>query len=403
MEKATVRDLRGLEGTRVFLRADLNVPLDKEQNIMDETRIVSSLDTLKFLIDRGARIVMASHLGRPRVTQSGDRDPKFSLLPVFNRLVELLPDIKIIMASDCIGEEVEKQVKSLKNGQVLLLENVRYYKEETANDLEFAKSLASYADYFVNDAFGTAHRAHASTAGIAGFIPGVAGLLVEKELKILGEAISAPKKPLTVIMGGKKVEDKMGAIDKLLDVADNILIGGGMSYTFVWANGGEVGDSITDSSALEYCRGIRKIAKEKGVNLLIAPDCIAGDEFSQTAHVKVVKSNEIPDGWAGYDIGPQTIAEFRKVIAQSGTIFWNGPLGVSEFELFRGGTRELLKAVTESNAVTIIGGGDTAAAAVAMGFAEKITHISTGGGASLEFVEGKKLPGVEVLMKRAGV
>ena len=394
MEKATVRELTNLKGSRVFLRSDLNVPLDREGKILDETRIVASLPTMQYLLDRGARVILCAHLGRPRTKE----DKQFSLLPVYARLKELLPNFKIKMATDCVGPEVEKDVGKLKDGEVLLLENIRFYKEESANDLEFARKLADLADYYVNDAFGAAHRAHASTAGIAGFMPAVAGFLMEKELKILGEAISKPRRPLTVILGGKKVSDKIGVINGLLEIANTILIGGGMAYTFAKAAGGQIGNSIVDEDSLEYCTSVRKLAKEKGVTMVFPSDTIAADKFSPDAHTMQCLTNAIPDGWEGLDIGEATVGEFKKHIAGSGTIIWNGPLGVYEFEKFAGGTKQIAMAVLESGAITIIGGGDAAAAVTRLGLSERFTHISTGGGASLEFLEGKVLPGVHALI-----
>ena len=392
LDLATVRELVDLKGKRVFLRADLNVPIF-DGKIGDETRIQASLKTLQYLLDKGAKVIMASHLGRPK-----GKEEKHSLLPVYDRLMELLPDTNIAFAPDCIGKATEAMVEDLKNGELLLLENLRFYKEETANDEAFAKKLSAFADYYVNDAFGAAHRAHASTQGITRFIPAVMGFLMEKELKILGEALQSPKRPFTVILGGKKVSDKMGVINNLLDIANTILVGGGMAFTFAVADGGSVGNSIVDEESIEYCKEVQKIAKQKGVKLIIATDCIAADEFSPAAHTQVVDNHDIPDGWEGLDIGPATIELFKKHIKGSGTVMWNGPMGVSEFEKFAKGTTEIADAVIESKAVSIIGGGDTASAVVRFGIADKFTYISTGGGASLEFIEGKTLPGVESLL-----
>ncbi|KAI4454049.1 phosphoglycerate kinase [Holotrichia oblita] len=394
MEKATVREIENLKGKRVFLRADLNVPQDEKGNVTDDTRIRESLATLRYLTDKGARVVLCSHLGRPK---SKD-DKSASLKPVANRLKEMLKGANITLAKDCIGAEVEAQVKALKDGQVLMLENIRYYKEETDNDPKFAKTLAKLADYYVNDAFGAAHRAHASTEGIAKYLPSVAGFLLEKEIKILGESVNKPKRPLTVIIGGKKVADKIPVIDNLLKIADTIIIGGGMTYTFVKAQGGSIGNSICDNSRLEYCNGIIKAAKEKGIKLLLSVDTVAADKFAPDANTKIVDVYKIPEGWEGLDLGPKTIENIKKAIKDSGTIIWCGPLGVFEFEKFATGTREIAKAITSTKAVTIVGGGDSASAVVSLGFGDKFTHISTGGGASLELLEGKTLPGVAALL-----
>ena len=395
-KKQTVRDLDVL-GKRVFLRSDLNVPLNKDGSISDDTRIVRSLDTMRYLLDRGARVVLASHLGRPEA--KGDA----SLAPVVERLRLLLPNTKITLAPDVVGLKVDKLVKDMKDGEMLVLENVRWYKEEKKNDPGFAKTLASYADFFVNDAFGAAHRAHASTAGIAKHIPAVAGLLVEREIKILGEAISNPRRPLTIIMGGKKVSDKIGVIEAFLPLADNIIIGGGMSYTFAKAAGGEIGSSLLDEPSLEYCGLLVKKAKTAGVNLVLPVDTVSGDGFGADVKTQTTLTGKIPAGYMGMDLGTRAIEDFKKVIAKSGTIIWNGPMGVFEFDAFANGTREVARAIVESNAVSIIGGGDSAAAAVKFGLADKFAHISTGGGASLEFFEGKELPGIAVLLDKGVV
>ena len=394
MKKATVRELENLKGKKVFLRCDLNVPQNDDGSIADETRIVASLGTIRFLLDRGARVIAASHFGRPK-----NKD-EFSLKVVFDRLVQLLEGYKLKFAPDCVGKEVEKMANNLKDGQLLLLENLRWYKEETANDADFAKKLSVLADYYVNDAFGAAHRAHASTHGITSYLPAVAGLLMEKEIKILGEAISNPRRPLTIVMGGKKVSDKIGVINGLLPVANNILVGGGMSYTFAKAHGGQIGNSLLDEGSLDYCRQLVKDAKARGVNLVLPSDSVVADRFSPDAHTMITPTGEIPNGWEGLDIGPKTVEDFKKYIAKSGTVIWNGPVGVSEFDRFANGTREIAHAIVSSGAVSIIGGGDAAAAVNSLGLADKFTHISTGGGASLEFLEGKVLPGVEALLDR---
>ena len=394
-QKATVRELEHLKGKRVLLRCDLNVPQKKDGTIDDETRIVASVDTMQYLLDRGARVIVMAHLGRPT------NKNELSLRPVFERIKELMTGTKVSFAPDCVGKEVEKLVGAMKDGELLVLENIRHYPEETKNDQEFAKKLASLADYYVNDAFGAAHRAHASTHAITTYLPSVAGLLMEREIKILGEAISNPRRPLTIIMGGKKVSDKMGVINGLLPVANNILIGGGMSYTFTVAHGGQVGNSIVDEPSIDYTKQVVIDAKERGVNLVLPVDSVVADKFSPDAHTMVTQTNKIPNGWEGLDIGPKTIEDFKKYISKSGTIIWNGPVGVSEFEKFANGTQQIAHAIIESGAVSIIGGGDAAAAVTRLGLADKFTHISTGGGASLEFLEGKNLPGVAVLLDKA--
>lgn len=382
MNKATVRELVNLKGKRVFLRSDLNVPQDKAGNITDDSRIRESLDTIKFLLDKGAKVILCSHLGRPK-----GEDESLSLKPVFDRLVELLPGYKL-------------DFKKAKDGQLLLLENIRFKKGEEKNCPELAKELAGMADYFVNDAFGAAHRAHASTEGIAKFLPAVAGFLMEREIKFLGEAISSPRRPLTLILGGKKIADKIGVINGMLERADNILIGGGMSYTFAAAFGGEIGNSIVNPDMFDYCRNIMVEAKKRGVNIVYALDSVCGDKFGDDAHTMVVDTDKIPKGWEGFDIGPKTIEKFKEIISKSCTVIWAGPLGVFEFEKFATGMKEIASAVIESGAVTIIGGGDSAAAVYKLGIGDKFTHISTGGGASVEFLEGKTLPGIEALLGR---
>jgi len=397
MNKKTIKDLEDIRGLRFFVRADLNVPQDEKGKIMDDNRIRESLPTLKYLLERGAKVILASHLGRPK-----GKDKIFSLAPVAKALGKLLP-FKVIMANDCIGPEVEAQAASLKDGQILLLENIRFYKEETDNDPKFTSRLAGLADIYVNDAFGTAHRAHSSTEGIAHHLPAVAGLLMEKEISILGKAILNPQRPLVVIIGGKKIADKMPVIDNLLNLANTIIIGGGMTYTFIKAQGGNVGNSIVDNNKLDYCVGVIKAAKAKGVNLLLTVDTVAADKFANDAKTQVVDIFSVPDGWEGLDIGPKTIEKIRDVLKGSGTIIWNGTLGVNEFENFIVGTREVAKAIgeaTKAGATTIVGGGDSAAAVAHLGLENRFTHISTGGGASLEMLEGKILPGVAALNDR---
>ena len=391
MNKKTIKDLTDIRSKRIFVRADLNVPQDDKGKITDDNRIRESIATLKYLLDKGARVILCSHLGRPK-----GKEAIWSLKPVAEALRKLLPKNKIIMAGDCIGPEVEFQANALKEGEILLLENIRFYKEETDNDLGFTKKLAALADYYVNDAFGTAHRAHASTEGIAHHLPAVAGLLMEKEINILGNAIENPKRPLVVIIGGKKLADKMPVIDNLLTLADKIIIGGGMTYTFIKAQGGKVGNSIVDDSKLDYCVGVLKQSNK----ILLSVDTVAADRFANDANTQIVDIFQVPDGWEGLDIGPRTIEAIKSAIKGSGTIIWNGTLGVNEFEKFIVGTRKVAKAIgeaTKAGATTIVGGGDSAAAVAHLGLTKKFTHISTGGGASLEMLEGKILPGVAAL------
>lgn len=401
MNKQTIKDLGNIKGKRILVRADLNVPQDEKGKIMDDNRIRESLPTLEYLLKKGARIILCSHLGRPK-----GKEEIYSLKPVAERIKKLFvaknPDapVKVTMAKDCIGSEVEAQVTKLKNGEILLLENIRFYKEETDNEPEFTKKLASLADIYVNDAFGTAHRAHSSTEGVAHHIPAVAGLLMEKEINILGAAIEKPKRPLTVIIGGKKLADKMPVIDNLLNLADTIIIGGGMTYTFIKAQGGRIGNSIVDNSKLEYCASVIEAAKKKGIKLLLSVDTVAADKFANDANRQVVDIFNVPDGWEGLDIGPKTIEVIKAALKGSGTIIWNGTMGVNEFENFIVGTREVAKAIgeaTKAGAITIVGGGDSAAAVAHLKLTKKFTHISTGGGASLEMLEGKVLPGVAAL------
>jgi len=368
--------------------------MDPKGKITDDTRIRESICTIQYCIDKGARIILCSHLGRPK----SKSDTQYTIMPVVEKLREYLKDINISYIDDCIGSKVQAAVGKLKDGDILYLENIRFYPEETANDIAFAKQLAGLCDYYVNDAFGAAHRAHASTEGITHFVPAVAGFLMEREIKILSEAISKPKRPMTVILGGKKVADKIGVIDNLLKIADNILIGGGMAYTFVKANGGEVGNSIVDDSKLNYCRGVLAEAKKNKINIIHSIDVIAADNYSPDANTRIFESDKIREGWEGLDIGPKTIEAFKAVIAKSGTIIWQGPVGVTEFEKFANGSREIGTAIAESNAITIAGGGDTAFTVAKFGLGDKFTHLSTGGGASLELLEGKTLPGVAALL-----
>ncbi|MEX2461171.1 MAG: phosphoglycerate kinase [Paenibacillaceae bacterium] len=393
MNKKSVRDVE-LKGKKVFVRVDFNVPLE-EGKITDDTRIRETLPTIKFLIDAGAKVILASHLGRP----NGQVAEELRLTPVAARLSELLGK-SVAKADEAIGEVVQAQVAKLKDGDVLLLENVRFYGGEEKNDPELAKAFASLADLFVNDAFGAAHRAHASTAGIAQFIPAVAGLLMEKELNVLGKALTHPERPFTAIIGGAKVKDKISVIENLLNLADNIIIGGGLAYTFLKAQGYEIGNSLVDNSKLELALTFLQTAKDKGVSFLLPIDIVVADAFSKDANTQIVGVDGIPAGWEGIDIGPKTSALFAKTIADSKLIVWNGPMGVFEIEPFSHGTRAVAEACATTSGYTIIGGGDSAAAVEKFHLAEKMDHMSTGGGASLEFMEGKALPGVVALQDK---
>ena len=394
MNKKTVRDI-DLKGKKVFVRCDFNVPMDENQNITDNNRIVAALPTIKYLLENDCKIILASHLGRPK----GEFKKEFSLEPVSKELSKLL-GVEVIMAKDVIGEDANKKASELKGGEILLLENVRFHKEETENDPEFSKKLASMAEIYVNDAFGTAHRAHSSTTGIASYLPGVSGFLIEKELKFLGNAVNNPKRPFVAILGGAKVSDKIGVIDSLLEKVDTLIIGGGMAYTFFKAMGYEVGNSICEMDKLELAKNLMEKAKAKGVKLMLPVDTKIGKEFKADTESKVVKYDEIPEGWEGFDIGDESIAEFKAELEKAKTVVWNGPLGLFEFEQFAKGTNEIAKQLAKIDATTIIGGGDSAAAVKKAGLQDKITHVSTGGGASLEFLEGKKLPGIEALMNK---
>ncbi|NLC16812.1 MAG: phosphoglycerate kinase [Clostridiales bacterium] len=389
MNKLTVKDV-DVFNKRVLVRADFNVPQDENGNITDENRIIGALPTIKYLIENQAKIVLCSHLGRPK----DGFDPKFSLAPVARRLNELLGGV-VTLAKDVIGEDAKAKAAALKPGEVLLLENVRFHKEETKNDPEFAKKLAEFGEVFVNDAFGTAHRAHASTAGVCDYIKVcVAGFLIAKELEIMGGALENPKRPFVAILGGAKVSDKIGVINNLLEKVDSLLIGGAMAYTFALAKGGKVGDSKVEPDKVDLAKELLQKAQDKGVQLLLPVDNVAADEFSADANTQIADSLNIPDGWQGLDIGPKTCEKFAEVIKGAKTVIWNGPMGVFEFEKFAAGTRAVAQALADADAVTIIGGGDSAAAIEQLGFADKVTHISTGGGASLEFLEGLELPGI---------
>ncbi len=392
LNKKTITDIN-VTGKKVLVRLEMNVPLDENKNITDDKRIQTALPTIKYLIEQKARIILMAHMGRPK----GEFNPKFSLAPVAARLAELLPETKVKFASDVIGESAQKEVANLADGEVLLLENVRFHKEETDNDPEFAKKLASFADVYVNDAFGSCHRAHASTEGVAHYLEAVAGFLMNKELEVIGGAINIPRRPFIAILGGAKVADKIGVISNLLDKVDTLIIGGGMAYTFAKAQGGSIGNSLCDEPNLQASLDMLDQAKEKGVNFLLPVDCIAADAFSNDANTQICDMMSIPDGWMGLDIGPKTIEIFKQAIADSQTVIWNGPMGVFEFDNFAEGTRAVAQAMADSDAITIIGGGDSASAVKKLGFAQKMSHISTGGGATLELLEGKTLPGIAAL------
>ncbi len=391
MNKKTIEDI-DVSGKRVLVRCDFNVPLDGTK-ITDDTRIVAALPTIQYLLDHNAAVILCSHLGRPK----GEFNMKYSLAPVAERLSEKL-DKKVVLAKDVIGEDAKKCVDAMKPGDIVLLENVRFHKEEEKNDPEFAKKLASFAEIYVNDAFGTAHRAHASTEGVAHYLPAVAGFLIGKELDVMGKALENPARPFVAILGGAKVSDKIGVINNLLDKVDTLIIGGGMAYTFQKALGGSVGNSLCENDKLDLAKEMLEKAKAKGVRMLLPVDNVCGQEFSNDTMRITVHSKQIPDGWEGMDIGPNTQALFAAEIANAATVVWNGPMGVFEFPNFAAGTRAIAQALADNqNCVSIIGGGDSAAAVEQMGYADKMTHISTGGGASLEFLEGKELPGVAAL------
>ena len=390
--KKTVKDV-DVRSKRVLVRVDYNVPLDANGNVSDDKRITASLPTINYLLEQGARIILCSHLGRPK----GEVKKEFSLAPVAKRLKELLPNVNIYFASDCIGEEAERKAAALKDGEILLLENLRFHKEEEKNDPEFAKKLASLAEIYVSDAFGTVHRAHASTAGVAAYLPAVAGFLIGKELSMMGGALENPERPFVAILGGAKVADKIGVITNLLNKCDTLLIGGGMAYTFFKAMGYEIGDSLLDAESIDLAKQLMETAKEKGVKLLLPVDTVVAKAFAADAEHMIVSANAIPAGWQGLDIGEKTRELFAAEIKNAKTVIWNGPMGVFEFPEFAKGTEAVAKACAECGGTTIIGGGDSASAVKKLGYADKMTHISTGGGASLEFLEGKVLPGVAAL------
>ena len=419
--KKTVKDI-DVAGKKVLLRCDFNVPLAKDGSgtITDDKRIRAALPTIQYLLDQGAAVIACSHLGKPVATFDSyvkkqaekGKDPasiteeewkkslaKLSLAPVAKRLSELLGQ-EVIMAADVVGPDATAKAAALQPGQIMLLENTRFEKGETKNDPELAKKMASMAEVYVSDAFGAVHRAHASTAGVAAYLPAVSGFLIQKELEIMGGALANPKRPLVAILGGSKVSSKIGVINNLLDIADTIIIGGGMAYTFSAAQGGKVGDSLLEADWESYANDMVKKAAEKGVKLLLPVDTVVANAFAPDAESKVVKTGEIPDGWQGLDIGPETVKLYCDAVKDAGTVIWNGPMGVFEFPAFAEGTRAIAKALAESDAITIVGGGDSAAAVAQLGYADKMTHISTGGGASLEFLEGKELPGVACLLDK---
>ena len=427
--KKTIEDVN-VQGKKVLVRVDFNVPMDKETGtkITDENRILGALPTIKYLVDHNAAVILCSHMGKPHnvfndtlklnkkekakiealpaeeqaaateaALEKAKKDvKKLSLAPVAKRLSELLGQ-EVIMAQDVIGPDAQAKAAALQPGQVMVLENLRFHAEEEKNDPAFAKALAGYAELYVNDAFGTAHRAHASTAGVADYLPAVSGYLIEKELKFMGGALENPQRPFVAILGGAKVSSKIGVITNLIDKVDALVIGGGMAYTFAKAQGGSVGDSLLEEDKIELSREIMEKAKAKGVKFLLPIDTVIADDFSNDANTKIVPTGEIPAGWQGVDIGPKTRELFAETIKAAKTVVWNGPMGVFEFPNFAKGTIAVAEALAEADCISIVGGGDSAAAVTQLGFADKISHISTGGGASLEFLEGKTLPGVAAL------
>ena len=390
--KKSVEDI-DVSGKKVIARCDFNVPQDENGNITDDKRIRASLETINYLLDHNAAVILCSHLGRPK----GEVNMKYSLAPVAKRLSELLGK-EVKLAKDVVGEDAKKLAAEVKPGEVVLLENVRFEKGETKNDAALAKAMADMADIYVNDAFGTAHRAHASTAGIADYLPAVCGFLIKKEISIMGKALSDPARPFVAILGGAKVSDKIGVIENLIDKCDTIIIGGGMAYTFSAAQGGKIGNSLLEADWMDYSREMLQKAEAKGVKLLLPVDTVCADKFAPDANSQIVEAGQIPDGWEGLDIGPETVKLYCSAVADAGTVIWNGPMGVFEFPAFAKGTEAVAEALSKTDAITIIGGGDSAAAVQQLGYADKMTHISTGGGASLEFLEGKELPGVACLL-----
>ena len=418
--KKTVADV-AVTGKKVLLRCDFNVPQDKRTGeITSDKRIVAALPTIRYLLDNGAAVIACSHLGKPepvfdkwvkKQTEKG-KDPaelteaawkkslaKLTMAPVAERLAELLGR-EVLFAHDVVGEDASAKAAALQPGQILLLENTRFARGETKNDPDFARKLASLAELYVSDAFGAVHRAHASTAGVADYLPAVSGFLIEKELQVMGGALANPKRPLVAILGGSKVSSKIGVINNLLEIADTIIIGGGMAYTFCAAQGGKIGDSLLESEWMDYANQMLQKAADKGVKLLLPVDTVIADRFAPDADTAVVEAGKIPDGWQGLDIGPRTVEQYCAAVADAGTVIWNGPMGVFEFDKFAAGTKAVAEALSKTDAITIVGGGDSAAAVEQLGYADKMTHISTGGGASLEFLEGKELPGVACLLDK---
>ena len=392
LNKKTIEDI-DVKGKKVLARCDFNVPL-KDGEITNDKRIVAALPTIKYLMEHGAKVILCSHLGRPK----GEYKPEFSLAPVAKRLSEYLGvEVKLAEDAEVVGPNAKAMAAELKDGEVMLLENVRYRAEETKNEENFSKELASLADIFVNDAFGTAHRAHCSTTGVAAYLPAVCGYLIQKEIKFMGGALANPKRPLVAILGGAKVSDKIGVIENLIDKCDTIIIGGGMAYTFMKYLGHNIGTSLLEADWVEKAGEMMKKAEDKGVKFLIPVDNKVGKEYDENTEAKVVSSDDIPDGWMGLDIGPETQEVFANAIKGAGTVIWNGPMGVFENPTLAKGTIAMAQALADSSATTIVGGGDSAAACEQLGFADKITHISTGGGASLEFLEGLELPGIACL------
>ena len=393
MNKKTVRDI-DLKGKKVLVRCDFNVPLDEEKNITDNRRIVGALPTIKYLLENNCKIILCSHLGRPK----GEVNKKYSLEPVAKELAKLL-DKKVTLAEDVTGKSANELTSNMQEGDIVLLENVRFDAREEKNDETLSKEFASMAEIFVNDAFGTAHRAHSSTTGVASFLPAVSGFLIEKELNFLGSALENPQRPFVAILGGAKVSDKIGVIDSLLEKVDTLMIGGGMAYTFFKSMGYTVGKSLCEEDKLDLAQELMKKAKEKNVKLVLPVDNVIAKEIAPDAESKVIDSDNIPDDWEGLDIGPKTIELFKQELKDAKTVIWNGPVGYSEYEIFANGTRGVADMLSSlEDCTTIVGGGDSAAAVEKLGYADKITHISTGGGASLEFLEGKKLPGIEALL-----
>ena len=392
MNKKTIRDI-DVQNKKVLVRCDFNVPLDKETgNITNDLRIVAALPTIKYLLEHNAKVILCSHLGKPK----GEIKPNLTLRPVAERLSEYL-GFEVKFATDIVGESAKKLANELEPGKAILLENVRFDPREEANDKEFSKELADLAEIYVNDAFGTAHRAHSSTTGVAEFLPAVCGFLMEKEVKMLGDCLDNPQRPFVAILGGAKVSDKIKVIENLLEKVDTIIIGGGMTFTFLKAMGYEVGNSICELDRLDIAKETIEKAKMKGVKLLLPIDTVCGKEFTNDTETVTVDSKQIPEGWQGLDIGPKAIEEYTQELKSAKTVIWNGPLGVFEFEKFAKGTNSIAKVLSELDATTIVGGGDSVAAIEKGGFSDKITHISTGGGASFEFLEGKALPGIEAL------